>query len=90
MDPSVSGKTVIVTGAANGVGLAIARRFVELEANVVLADRDEKRLNAEVEAASRSTGLPERILPDVLTWLKVTPAYPVVMNISAPQAAHGI
>ena len=33
MDSSVSGKTVIVTGAANGVGLAIARRFVELEAN---------------------------------------------------------
>lgn len=56
MDSSVSGKTVIVTGAANGIGLAIARRFVELEANVVLADKDEKRLNAEVDALQNSAG----------------------------------
>ncbi len=56
MNTSVSGKTVIVTGAANGVGLAIARRFVELEANVVLADRDEKRLIAEVDALQNGAG----------------------------------
>ena len=56
MDTSVSGKTVIVTGAANGIGLAIARRFVELGANVVLADKDEKRLRAEVEALQNSAG----------------------------------
>jgi len=56
MDTSVSGKTVIVTGAANGIGLAIARRFVELGANVVLADKDEKRLRTEVEALQNSAG----------------------------------
>ncbi|MGE4612695.1 MAG: SDR family oxidoreductase [Paracoccaceae bacterium] len=56
MNSSVSGKTVIVTGAANGIGLAIARRFVELGASVVLADKDEKRLAIEVEALQNGVG----------------------------------
>ena len=32
---SISGKTAIVTGAANGVGLAIARHFEERGAKVM-------------------------------------------------------
>jgi len=40
----ITGKTAIVTGAANGVGLAIARHFIEQGANVVCADIDEARL----------------------------------------------
>ena len=44
MSFSISGKTAIVTGAANGVGLAIGRHFVEMGANVVFADMDEKAL----------------------------------------------
>ncbi|HHS94890.1 MAG TPA: SDR family oxidoreductase [Rhodobacterales bacterium] len=44
MSFSITGKTAIVTGAANGVGLAIARHFAEQGANVVCADRDETRL----------------------------------------------
>jgi 7-alpha-hydroxysteroid dehydrogenase len=44
MSFSISGKTAIVTGAANGVGLAIARHFAEQGANVVCADIDEERL----------------------------------------------
>jgi len=35
---SIAGKTAIVTGAANGVGLAIGRHFVAEGANVVFAD----------------------------------------------------
>lgn len=54
MNHSVSGKTVIVTGAANGIGLAIARRFVGLGANTVLADMDEERLDAETDALQDS------------------------------------
>ncbi|MBD3679822.1 MAG: SDR family oxidoreductase [Rhodobacteraceae bacterium] len=51
---SISGKTAIVTGAANGVGLAIGRHFAEQGANVVFADMDEARLIAEVgEEAAR-------------------------------------
>jgi len=41
---SVTGKSCIVTGAANGVGLAIARRFAEDGAHVMLADMDENNL----------------------------------------------
>ena len=48
MSFSISGKTAIVTGAANGVGLAVARHFVAQGANVVFADKDEERLHAEV------------------------------------------
>ena len=44
MSFSIAGKTAIVTGAANGVGLAIGHHFVEMGANVVFADMDEKEL----------------------------------------------
>jgi 7-alpha-hydroxysteroid dehydrogenase len=44
MSFSIAGKTAIVTGAANGVGLAIGRHFIEMGANVVFADMDEKEL----------------------------------------------
>ena len=42
MSFSISGKSVIVTGAANGIGLAIARQFADKGANVMCADIDEK------------------------------------------------
>lgn len=48
MSFSIAGKTAIVTGAANGVGLAIGRHFVEMGANVIFADMDEKALNQQV------------------------------------------
>jgi len=55
MSFSIAGKTAIVTGAANGVGLAIARHFADQGANVMCADMDEAMLikgfgeNPEVE-----------------------------------------
>ncbi|MCW1951697.1 MAG: SDR family oxidoreductase [Octadecabacter sp.] len=48
MSFSIAGKTAIVTGAANGVGLAIGRHFVSQGANVVFADMDEERLEEEL------------------------------------------
>ena len=48
MSFSIAGKTVIVTGAANGIGLAIGRKFSEEGANVMFADMDEKRLIKEL------------------------------------------
>lgn len=48
MSFSIAGKTAVVTGAANGVGLAIARHFQERDANVVFADIDEKKLIQEL------------------------------------------
>lgn len=51
MSFSIQGKTVIVTGAANGIGLSIARNFADRGANVVCADMDEARLKAELGEA---------------------------------------
>lgn len=48
MSFAISGKTAIVTGAANGIGLAIARHFVTQGANVMFVDMDEARLVEEV------------------------------------------
>ncbi|GAB4387993.1 SDR family NAD(P)-dependent oxidoreductase [Albidovulum sp.] len=44
MSLSIEGKTAIVTGAASGIGLAIARHFADQGARVMCADRDEARL----------------------------------------------
>lgn len=46
MSFSISGKTAIITGAATGIGHAIARHFIDEGANVVFADQSEKRLKA--------------------------------------------
>lgn len=57
------GKTVIVTAAASGIGLAVARRFANEGANVVMAD-----INAE-GLAEQSATLdlpPERLLTQVM------------------------
>ena len=56
MASNISGKSVIVTGAANGVGLAIARLMVTNGANVLLADMDEDKLEAEVATLTDSPG----------------------------------
>ena len=50
MTLSIQGKTAIVTGAANGLGLAIARHFVDRGAKVMFADRDKARLADECGA----------------------------------------
>ena len=56
MSLSIQGKTAIITGAANGVGLAIARHFIERGARVMLADRDEAGLIDEVGDAAQEEG----------------------------------
>ncbi|WP_298435703.1 SDR family oxidoreductase [uncultured Jannaschia sp.] len=60
MSLSITGKTAIVTGAANGVGLAIARHFLAQGANVMFADRDEEGLATEVGAAQTEDGATAR------------------------------
>lgn len=60
MSFSISGKTAIITGAANGCGLAIGRHFLEEGANVVFADIDEDALHHELDDDISETG-PARI-----------------------------
>ena len=66
MSLSVSGKTAIVTGAANGIGLAVARHLVAKGANVMFADVDETRLEAELGEDARGEG-PVRMFAGDLT-----------------------
>lgn len=56
MSFALTGKTAIVTGAAAGLGLAIARHFVDKGANVMFADMDEDRLAGQVGQESRADG----------------------------------
>lgn len=53
---SLQGKTAIVTGAAAGIGLAVARHFLDKGANVMLADIDEPRLMSECGEEARVDG----------------------------------
>ena len=40
------GKTVWITGAASGIGEALANEYSRMEANLILSDRDEEKLKA--------------------------------------------
>ncbi len=56
MSLSIQGKTAIVTGAAHGLGLAIARHLLDRGANVMAADIDEAALEAEWGDEARTEG----------------------------------
>lgn len=44
---SVEGRSAIVTGAANGIGLAVARHLLDMGARVMMVDMDEAKLEEE-------------------------------------------
>ena len=46
------GKTAVVTGAASGIGYALAERFAQEKMNVVLADIEQDALEAAVSKIS--------------------------------------
>ena len=48
--PELEDRTVLVTGAASGLGLAIVQGLAEVGASVVLVDRDEKELQIALES----------------------------------------
>jgi NAD(P)-dependent dehydrogenase (short-subunit alcohol dehydrogenase family) len=56
----ISGKTAIVTGAASGIGLAIATALAEAGANVVMADIQKEAVEAAAQALS---GTNKRVMP---------------------------
>ena len=52
----VQGKVAIVTGAAGGIGAAVARRLLEAGARVVVTDLDGQRLDATVAELAQVAG----------------------------------
>ncbi len=56
----LQGKSVVVTGASSGMGLAIVQRFVKEGASVVAVARRRERLE---ELAASLAGLPGKVLP---------------------------
>ncbi|MBV9553043.1 MAG: SDR family NAD(P)-dependent oxidoreductase [Alphaproteobacteria bacterium] len=70
----ISGKTAIVTGAASGIGLAIATALAEAGANVVMADIQKDAVEA---AAHGLSGTNKQVMPvriDVTTEQSVADA----------------
>ena len=65
MSFSISGKTAIITGAANGIGLAISRHFVEQGANVMMADKDEEHLKEELKYLGSKDGVAKCFVCDL-------------------------
>lgn len=57
MTTNLTGKTAIVTGAANGIGLAIAGHLAEAGANVVVSDVDEAAAKAAADQIPGSTAV---------------------------------
>jgi rhamnulose-1-phosphate aldolase/alcohol dehydrogenase len=55
--PSLTGRIAFVTGAASGIGLAIAQRLHGLGAAVVLADLDDARARAEADLIGDGDGV---------------------------------
>ncbi|WP_341211669.1 SDR family oxidoreductase [uncultured Limimaricola sp.] len=72
MSFSIAGKTAIVTGAAHGVGLAIARAMVEAGANVVFVDRDEAALERETSVLREADGPVRHFAGDLRERLTIT------------------
>lgn len=62
---SLKGKNAIVTGGAMGIGFAIAKRYVEGGANVLVADVDGPAAEAAVEALAGASGKIESTRTDM-------------------------
>jgi len=74
--PSLVGKKCLVTGAASGIGFAIAKAFAELGAEVIVSDIDEVAGHAaakEIEATFTKLDVAEED-----DWSKVADEYPVI------------
>ena len=80
---SLKGKVALVTGGGRGIGKAIARRFAEAEATVVIASRKLENLTA---TAAEFASLPGKIVPMVC---HVTSNDDIDKLVRASETSHG-
>lgn len=85
--PDLTGRTVVITGAGRGLGLAMAQRVGRAGARVVLAERDAERGKA-AETALRAEGLSaEFVTMDVADEMSVSVA---VEQVATAGPIHGL
>jgi meso-butanediol dehydrogenase/(S,S)-butanediol dehydrogenase/diacetyl reductase len=61
----MANKTALITGAAGGIGAALAKRFAARDFNLALVDVDEARLNALVADLGLSNASAAAVAADV-------------------------
>ncbi len=83
MHESLKDKVVIVTGAAGGIGQAIAKRFAETGSKVVVNDVSEEAANAVVASITEAGGTAKAAIADV------SDSAAVATMIDAVMAEHG-
>jgi NAD(P)-dependent dehydrogenase (short-subunit alcohol dehydrogenase family) len=83
MSARLAGKRAIVTGAASGIGAAIAERFALEGAAVVLADLDEPRARATAERIAAAGGRASAVRADVATAAGAAAAHAAAMEALA-------
>lgn len=77
-DLDFSGKVVLVTGAASGIGLAAATAFAQRGAHAVLTDRDAAAAGAAAEALRQDGGKASGLALDVTDEAAVAGAFDAV------------
>lgn len=83
-----SGKSIVITGGASGLGFAIARTFFLHGASLTLLDRDEKR-GAEAVRTLDESGSRVRFIPvDVSSHASVEDAFGQIDALKAPVDIH--
>ena len=75
-------KNAVITGAAQGFGYAIAKRFAESGANLILIDKDEAELNVAKESEEIKNNVSHSYSVDITNFEKINTTINDITNIS--------